>query len=434
MNSDLDNAISGINRLTDIWKQTEDKEEFIRQINYLASLVKEDDIYTEIEKLKAIVTFEGLGKSFQTQLNNIIDFLNTKQEQYVPINDIFKEEYNSKKFDKGLSFLVPELDKLTGGIQSGTICTIAGGPGSMKTTYAVNICYNAIRQGMNVCYLSLEETPLQLYSKLLSRASVDCTPLLMTSEITQGKLSDIDKEVLLEKVYPYLESQEGIFYILGEKDFYNYEQSEIESKLKEIDNLMKEKSKSKQADEEHGIDILVIDHIQLLKYASSTKDEYRLINEYVSFFRRQSLSFLRTKKEIVVILLSQVNREGIAYAGNKNHYGEYLMQHVAEASEVERASSYIVSVYTDALVQITKQLKVGALKLRGSAIPNSTMTVYAEGRYYQVGDISVPEQMDYSADIVLNTNSKPPIYVAIESEQLEVDNTSTLSDLNELGF
>ena len=429
-----DYVLTEITKLAEIWKQTEDNEAFIKQINHLATYIKEDDIYTEIEKLNSIVLGGNFGKEFKDQLNNIIDFLNTKHEQYIPINDIFKDEYNSKKFDKGLSFLVPELDNLTGGIQSGTVCTIAGGPGSMKTTYAVNICYNAIRQGKNVCYLSLEEPPLQIYSKLLSRASVDCTPLLMTSEITQGKLSDGDKEVLFEKVYPYLESQKGTFYILGERDFYNYEQSEIESKLKEIDNLMKQKSKSKQEDEEHGFDIIVIDHIQLLKYASSTKDEYRLINEYVSFFRRQSLSFLRSKNEIIVILLSQVNREGIAYAHGEKHYGEYLMQHVAEASEVERASSYIVSVYTDAQTQITKQLKVGALKLRGSSIPSSTMTVYADGKYYQVGETQLPEQLDYSSEIVLNANSKPPVFVAVDSEQVDDMNKPNMNSLNDLGF
>lgn len=400
-------VVAEITKLAEIWKQTEDKEAFIKQINHLSTFIKEDDIYTEIDKLKSIVLGGNFGKEFKEQLNNITDFLNAKQQQYVPINDVFKEEYNSKKFEKGLSFLVPEFDKLTGGIQKGTVCTIAGAPGSMKTTYAINICYDAIKQGKNVCYISLEESPLQLYSKLLSRASVDCGKPLLTSEVTQGKLSDEDKVRLFDDVYPYLENHEGIFYILGERDFYNYEQSEIEYKLEVINDLMIEKSKINQQTEEHGIDIIVVDHIQLLKYASSVKDEYRLINEYVAFFRRQSLSLLRTNREIIVILLSQVNREGIAYARKEKHKGEYLMQHVAEASEVERASAYIISVYTDNMIQMTKQLQVGALKLRGSQLPSSTVTVYADGAVYQVGDTVIPEQMDYSTTLDFEDNYTP---------------------------
>lgn len=410
-----------------------DKEKFNEYIQLFNSFVEWDDtIDKQIEILGSILKESGLGEEFKRQLNVVSMYSFREKDSYIPINDVFKEEYESKEFSKGVSFLVPELDKRTGGIQDGTICTIAGGPGSMKTTYAVNLCYNAIRQGKNVCYISLEESPFQLYCKLLSRASVDCTPPLLTSEVTRGILEDKSKEDLLEKVYPYLEKQKGNFYILGERDFINYEQRELEHKLKNVDNLLKEKSKDKQDEEEHGIDILVVDHIQLLKYASNVKDEYRLINEYVSFFRKQALSFLGTKREIIVILLSQVNREGIAYA--QKHDGLYKTQHVAEASEVERASAYIVTVYTDVHAQITNQLKVGTLKLRGSSIVDTTMSVYSNGNYYQVGETQLPEQMNYSSEIVLDTSSKSPIFIPVELDQLEVNNTSTLSDLDILGF
>lgn len=393
-------CIKEIEKLSTIWEKTADKKLFIEQINLLAKFVKEEGLFDQIDKLIDLAKNDDFGRNFQNQLNNLIDFLEKKEIKFIPINDVFKAEYDAKQLNGGISFLCPELDKRTGGIQNGTICTIAGAPGSMKTTYAVNICYNAIKQGKNVCYLSLEETPLQLYSKLLSRASLDSGTPLPTSEITRSCLSDNDKDILFDKVYPYLENQIGTFYILGERDFYSYGQAEIENKLKVVDELIKQKSKDKQNEENHGIDIVVVDHIQLLKYASSVKDEYRVINEYVSFFRRQSQSFLKTNREIVIILLSQVNREGIAYA--PKHDGTYLTQHVAEASEVERASAYIVSVYTDSMVQITKQLKVGAIKLRGSQLPTSTITISAEGEYYQVGDILIPEQSDYSDSIELN--------------------------------
>ena len=68
---------------------------------------------------------------------------------------------------------------------------------------------------------------------------------------------------------------------------------------------------------------------------------------YTSFFRQQSLSWLHEKRQISVILLSQANREGYAYAQKTD--GQYLSQHVAEDSEVERASAYIISVYTDSM-------------------------------------------------------------------------------------
>ena len=110
------------------------------------------------------------------------------------------------------------------------------------------------------------------------------------------------------------------------------------------------------------------------------------------------------EREIIIILLSQVNREGIGYA--QKHNGMYLMQHVAEASEVERASSYIITVFTDAMSQTTKLLKMGAIKLRGAQLPLDTINIFADGEYYQVGEVIPPEQQDYSASDIFSTSSQ----------------------------
>lgn len=315
---------------------------------------------------------------------------------YDPIHNNFKEIYENQLKDdfKGISFLCSDLDRRTGGIMSGTVCTLLGGPGSMKTTTAVNIAYNAMKDGKNVAFLSLEETPLVLYGKLLSRVSVDVGKQLSVKDITQNSLDEKDKDVLLNEVEPYLNKEVlGRIYIIGEQDLGNYSANTIESKLKEADLLAKRESAERGNGEDHGIDLLVVDHIQLLKYAISGKDEFAVINYYVSFFRQQSLSFLHQKREIAVMLLSQANREGLHYA--QRHDGQYLMQHVAEASEIERSSTYIISVYTDATVQISKLLKMGAVKLRGAALPMDTINVYAEGEYYQVGETELPDQQDY---------------------------------------
>lgn len=71
----------------------------------------------------------------------------TKDKVYDNFIKSYEKLYLEQKDETGLSFLCPALDKITGGIQPGTIFTIAGGPGTMKTTYAVNLAYNAIQNG-----------------------------------------------------------------------------------------------------------------------------------------------------------------------------------------------------------------------------------------------------------------------------------------------
>lgn len=368
-------------------------------------VVQQAEIYSKRRsRLELAKMFNGVQEEILEHgiTNHITDVCNRIASQtdvdgtYKSIGDNYLELYNKQVEFNGLSFLCPELDKRTGGMVKGTICTILGGPGSMKTTTTVNICYNAMKEGKNVAYLSLEEAPFQLYNKLMSRASVDVGKPLTVQDIVQDNLDEKDKSVLQNEVYPYFRNLPGNFYIIGEQDLGNYSLSTFESKLKEVDMLAKEETFKKTNEEDHGIDIVVVDHIQLLKFSDAYRDEFSVINTYVSFFRQQSLSFLHQKREIIVILLSQANREGIAYA--QKHDGMYRIQHVAEANELERSSSYIISVYTDPMTQISKLLKMGTIKLRGSSLPLDTVNVFADGQFYQVGETAVPEQAEYNMD------------------------------------
>ena len=303
----------------------------------------------------------------------------TTDEEYVPITETFSELYKKQQKLEGISFLCPELDDLTGGITPGQVCTILGAPGSMKTTYSSNIAYNALKQGKNVLYVSLEEPAMQLYSKWLSRCSLDAKCPIPQKDIVQQNLDDKQWDMLDKTVIPLFNSYPGKFFILEEQNLPDYNITTLEAKFKEVDKYAKEHTG-------HGIDLLVVDHIQLLKFAIDGSEPNTVINRYVSFFRQMSLSWLHEKRPISVILLSQANREGYAYAQKNN--GEYLSQHVAEASEIERASAYIVSVYLDPMLQITNQLTLYAVKLRGSQRPSSVIPVFEDGAVYQVGTLN----------------------------------------------
>lgn len=310
-------------------------------------------------------------------------------EDFVPIQKKFKELYDKQVQIKGISLLCPELDKRIGGILPGTICSIVGGPGSMKTTYTTNIMYNQLKEGKNILYLSLEEPAMQLYSKLLSRVSTDVGKQIQHNDITHSNLEDTDKEILYNEIEPFIDKLPGKLYIVDEEELTDYNLTTLEATFKKVEKLSVQETNK-------GIDILVVDHAQLLKYARTDMAESSVVNMYVSFFRQQSLSWLHEKKQITVFLLSQVNREGMDYA--QKHNGMYLMQHIANASEIERASTYMISVYNDSQLQMMKILKVGTMKLRNAQLLSDTVQVYADGAYYQVGDTAVPEQEDYSTD------------------------------------
>lgn len=415
-----------IRDLISIFQRSEnfERKEILNKLDALSSFTPARKLLDETKRLFSIYQKEGLSMEYLAKVNLLTSLVDIENDKFVPISQNFSQLYKEQKKTKGVSFLCPELNKRTGGIVNGTLSVIMGCSGSMKTTYSVNLCYNAIKNGKNVLYLSLEETPFQLYSKLLSRVSMDVNSQkgLQHKDIIQHNLSEMDEDYMFEKVSPYLEGLKGNFLIAGESELANYDFMILESKIKEIDQVMKQMSKEKNGEEEHGIDILVVDHIQLLKYADSSKDPISLINTYVSFFRKQSLNFLHQKREIIIILLAQANREGIAYS--KKHDGSYLIQHIDGASEIERSASYVISVYSDAECQVSKMLKVGALKLRGAQLPLDTISIPAEGTYYKVGSIEDENQQDYDMADILdinnfgdNTNNKVSMEILEEFDQ-----------------
>ena len=386
------------------------KESFVKQIKRLLSLSGTGSLNEEVNKLFDIVARYGTGDSFYRQLIRLLSFADNKDGVYKSVGDTFCEDYQQIKPGEGISFLCPAIDERTGGISKGELCTILGASGSMKTTYSSNIAYNAVKKGKNVIFLSLEEQPFQLYCKWLSRASVDLGRNLSTQDIIQHKLNEKDTNRLLDEVEPYFRSLEGNLYILGERDLWNYSLQTLEDKFREIDFIAQEQTG-------HGIDLLVVDHIQLLKYAAESMDPTNTINMYVSFFRQQCLSWLHEDRSIAVILLSQANRDGLKYA--EKHQGEYLATHVAEASEVIRASSYIISVYTDAEIQRSNLLILSCIKLRGAQLPIGVTNVFADGATYQAGDTAVGS-LDYTLDDLMGSN--------VEKEEL------TKADMNASGI
>ena len=120
----------------------------------------------------------------------------------------------------------------------------------------------------------------------------------------------------------------------------SYSLFSLESKLSDINKLSKEQTGN-------GIDLVVVDHAQLLKFSkdmSSAGLETSVINMYVSFFRQQCMNFVKEKRNIAVLMLSQANRGG--WEDAVRHQGTYTLTALADANELERASSLVMSVFS----------------------------------------------------------------------------------------
>lgn len=95
----------------------------------------------------------------------------------------------------------------------------------------------------------------------------------------------------------------GKIYIVDETDVGGYSTETLEEIFLEINNLAIQETG-------HGIDICVVDHINLLKFGDAKYNVIDTTNKYTSFFRQQSVNWCKTKEPVAMIIVAQSNREG----------------------------------------------------------------------------------------------------------------------------
>lgn len=362
-------------------------------INLFISNRKQAYIAGRLVNLSSKVRAEGITESIIAELTEYTKsdvVKNPYKNRGLNIIDF----YNTKKDLTGISTGVKRIDEDTGGLQPGTLNTILGFTGSFKTTWALNMAYNAIKEGKNVCYLSLEVTTESIWYDLASRHSYNAefSESLEHKDLKKKKLNNKQYECFALEVIPDLHKQPGKLYVIDETDIEAYTCFALESKFREIDKLsISETGK--------GIDFVVIDHAQLLKFSKDMKsvgNETSVINHYISFFRQNAINWIGEGRQVCMLMLSQSSREGWKEAA-KNQ-GQYRLTALAEANELERASSVVASVYTDAALSQVNAAKVQVLKNRDGNIMAEAMEVFVDPVYYVFGDIENGGTSDVSFD------------------------------------
>lgn len=319
--------------------------------------------------------------------------------------DKLTEEEN---IEKGVEFGIPCIDELYRGILPGDIITIAGYTGSMKTTLSANLAYNAMTKGKNVLYLSLEVSKEDLTLALLSRHSLTSgEEAIPRSEIKEFAVNHKDKFKKLTDSYTSLE---GKIRIIDEKDITTYSTVAFNDVIEKVNEELIEKTGRK-------IDIIVLDHIQLLKFndsRSALDNPYLLINYYTSYFREKA-----AREGYAVILVSQTSRTGYEYACK--HNGQYLETGLAEANELERASTCIVTVYTTENSKTSNEIIVQLLKNRFGKRMEQPAQASLLASYFMVGD-----------GVSLETEKVGPVFNVDINNLYGTQEDVTKIDLNEL--
>lgn len=227
---------------------------------------------------------------------------------------IIESIYNNKGQLHGVPSGFPDLDAMTSGFQKGDMILIAARPSMGKTTFALNITeHAAIKSGKSVAVFSLEMSKEQLAYKLLcSQASVDMLKL------RTGNLDDKDWENIARASGPlsnakiFIDDTAGI-------------------------SVMEMRSKCRKLKIEHGIDLIVIDYLQLMSGSKGSESRQQEVSEI-----SRSIKALAKEMECPVISLSQLSRAPEQRADHRP-----MLSDLRESGSIEQDADLVMFLYRD---------------------------------------------------------------------------------------
>jgi replicative DNA helicase len=176
-----------------------------------------------------------------------------------------------------------ELDRMTSGLQPSDLIIVAGRPSMGKTSLALNIALNAALNdggGASVGIFSLEMSKEQLVMRLLSsEAEVEF------SKLRSGTVRDAE--------WHQLGTAAGRLYTAP---IYIDDTGAI--------SILELRARARRLKKEHGLDLLIIDYLQLMRGRVANTDRREQEISEIS----RSLKALAKELNVPVIAISQLNR------------------------------------------------------------------------------------------------------------------------------
>jgi len=214
----------------------------------------------------------------------------------------------------GLATGFKRLDELTSGLQKSDLVIVAARPAMGKTAFALNIAQNAaIKSNASVLLFSLEMSSEQLGQRLLSMESRVEMQKLKTGNIQRNDWERINMALdSLSNANIHIDDTPGI-------------------------SLMEMKNKCRRLKAESGLDLVVIDYLQLMKAEGKSENRQQEISTLSRY-----LKLLAREMECPVIVLSQLSR-----APEQRPDHRPVLSDLRESGSIEQDADIVMFLYRD---------------------------------------------------------------------------------------
>jgi replicative DNA helicase len=209
-----------------------------------------------------------------------------------------------------------DLDALTTGLQKSDLIVLAARPSVGKTSFALNIAeYAAVREKKSVGVFSLEMSKEQLVLRLLSSvANID------SQRLRSGFLEELD----FARIAPAMNA-------LSEAPIYIDDTPSI--------STMELRTKARRLQAEAGLDLVIVDYLQLMRAATTSRDANRV--QEVSEISR-GLKALARELSVPVIAVSQLSRQP-----EMRESKEPRLSDLRESGAIEQDADLVLFLYRE---------------------------------------------------------------------------------------
>ena len=227
-----------------------------------------------------------------------------------------EELFETKETVTGVPTGFVDLDQKTSGLQGGDLVVVAGRPSMGKTSFSMNLVeYAAINQNLPVAVFSMEMPGSQLATRMLASLS-----RVNSTKLRTGNLDAND--------WPKLTSAMGL---LADKHIY-IDDTPALSPLE-----VRTRARRLAAEHEHGLGLIMIDYLQLMRGSESGGAENRTLE--ISNITR-ALKGLAKELDCPIVVLSQLNRS-LEQRPNKRP----VMSDLRESGAIEQDADVIMFIY-----------------------------------------------------------------------------------------
>lgn len=271
---------------------------------------------------------------------------------FVPIRQValnvldkIEQATRSKSTVTGVPTGFIDLDYRTSGLQPSDLILIAARPSMGKTAFVLNIAdYVAVRRQKTCMVFSLEMSKEQLVNRMLAMESnVD------SQKLRTGTLTDADWDAVVEGIATIGNSKLVIDDTPGI-------------------SIMELRSKCRKVKLEHGLDVVMIDYLQLMTGSGKSGDNRQQEISEIS----RSLKALAREINAPVIALSQLSR---ACETRNDH--RPMLSDLRESGAIEQDADVVMFLYRDDYYN------------KDTDIPNIAEVIIAKQRNGPIGTVNL---------------------------------------------